>query len=172
MTFVDNSELIFGGILVVVLLALAAYYGVRQIQTLRALHIPDDRSLEERAYSRKQAWRRLFSSVLMVILAGLLAGSVAFTPSIRRIAAANEAKVDDTEKSASEIAEQNLTKFVFGVYWIAVLLVFLAILALAGLDLIAIRRYGHSQLLQIQNDRRAMIEQEIARFRRDRNGHV
>ena len=80
MTFVDNSELIFGGILVVVLLALAAYYGVRQIQTLRALRIADDRSLEERAYSRKQAWRRLISSVLMVILAGLLAGSVAFTP--------------------------------------------------------------------------------------------
>jgi hypothetical protein len=169
---VDNSELIFGGILVVVLLALAAYYGVRQIQTLRALRIADDRSLEERAYSRKQAWRRLISSVLMVILAGLLAGSVAFTPSIRRIAAANEATADDTEKSASEIAEQNLTKFVFGVYWIAVLLVFLAILALAGLDLIAIRRYGQSQLLQIQSDRRAMIDQEIARFRRDRNGHV
>jgi hypothetical protein len=169
---VENSELIYGGILVVVLLALAGYYGFRQVQMLRGLRVPDERSPEERAFCRKQAWRRLICSVLMIALAGLLAGSVAFTPSIRRIVAYNEATVEDAEEARPDLEDQRVAKIVYGSYWIVVLLVLLSIVALAGIDVIAIRRYGHTQLLQIQNDRRAMIEKEVAKLRRDRNGHV
>jgi hypothetical protein len=169
---VENSELIYGGILVVVLLALAGYYGFRQVQMLRGLRLPDERSPEEREFSRKQARRRLISSALMVVFAGLLAGSVAFTPSVRRIVAANEVTVENGEEPQPDLDDQRVTKIIYGSYWIVALLVLLAIVTLAGLDLMAIRRYGHSQLLQIQTDRRAMIEKEVARLRRDRNGHV
>jgi hypothetical protein len=169
---VENSELIYGGILVVVLLALAGYYGFRQVQMLRGLRLPDERSPEERAFSRKQARRRLITSVLMVVFAGLLAGSVAFTPSVRRIVASNEASNVNAEEPQPDLDDQRLAKIAYGSYWIVALLVLLAIVTLAGLDLMAIRRYGQSQLLQIQSDRRAMIEKEVARLRRDRNGHV
>jgi hypothetical protein len=169
---VENSELIYGGILVVVLLVLAGYYGFRQVQMLRGLRAPDERSPEERAFCRKQAWRRLICSALMMALAGLLAGSVAFTPSIRRIVAYNEAAIENAEEPRPELEDQRIAKIVYGSYWIVILLVLLAIVAMAGLDLMAIRRYGHSQLLQIQHDRRVMIEKEVAKLRRDRNGHV
>jgi LPS O-antigen subunit length determinant protein (WzzB/FepE family) len=56
-------------------------------------------------------------------------------------------------------------------FWILTLLVLLGVIVLAGLDLIAIRRYGQRHLRQIQADRRAMIEQQIARVRSQRNGH-
>jgi hypothetical protein len=166
---VENSELIYGGILVFVLLGLAGYYGFRQVQILRGLRLPDERSPEDRAFSRRQAWRRLMSSGLMIVFAGLLVGSVAFTPAVRRLAAQNEAAIANKEEPQPDL---DFTKIVYTSYWIVALLVLLAILVLAGLDLMAIRRYGRSQLLQIQTDRRAMIEKEVARLRRDRNGHV
>ena len=168
----ENSELIYGGFLVFVLLGLAGYYGFRQVQMLHGLRLADERSPEEREFSRRQAWRRLISSALMVVFAGLLAGSVAFTPSVRRLAASNEAAIGNNEETPPDFDERRFTKIVYGSYWIVALLVLLAILVLAGLDLMAIRRYGRSQLLQIQTDRRAMIEKEVAQLRRDRNGHV
>ena len=130
----ENSELIYGGILVVVLLGLACYYCLRQVQMLRGLRLPDERSPEDREFSRRQAWRRLLSSVLMVVFAGLLAGSVAFTPTVRRFAAQNEAAIAKNQERLPDADEQRFTK-IYTSYWIVALLVLLAILVLAGLDL-------------------------------------
>jgi hypothetical protein len=168
---VEISELIFGGLIVVILLGVAGYYGWRQVQTLRGLHVAGDRSAEERRFSHRSAWRRLATCVLMVVFAGLLVGSTALEPSVRRLAEHNAEAIKNNEEALRDPEDRRSAK-IYAVYWIVTLLVFLAILVLAALDLLAIRRYGHSQLLQIQTDRRAMIEQEVARLRRDRNGHV
>jgi hypothetical protein len=168
---VDNSELIFGSILVVALLSLAAYYGWRQVQMLRGLRVADERSPEERQYTRRQAWRRLVTCALMVVFAGLLVGSLALDPSVRRVASHNEEALQNNEEPLRDPGDRQSAQ-IYAIYWIITLLVLLAILVLAALDLMAIRRYGRTKLLQIQTDRRAMIESEIARLRRDRNGHA
>jgi hypothetical protein len=169
---VESSELIYGGILVAVLLGLAGYYGFRQVRLLRGLRQPDERSLEEREFTRRQAWRRLVSSALMVLLAGLLAGSAAFTPTVPHLTTSDAAATATGDEPRPDSDEQRYAKIAYNSYWIVFLLVLLAILVMAGLDVVAIQRYGRKQLLQIQTDRRAMIEKEVARLRRDRNGHV
>ena len=167
----ETAELVFGGVLVIVLLILAGYYGWRQVRTLRSLKAPDERSEEERRFLRGQAWRRLVGSGLMVIFAGLLVGSVAFNASLRRLSDRDgEARRNNEERTLDP--EEWEFAHTYAVYWIVCLLVLLAILATATLDLLAIRRFGRRQISQIQSDRRAMIEREVARMRRDRNGHV
>ena len=51
------------------------------------------------------------------------------------------------------------------------LLILLTLIVLSGWDLLAIRHYSRRHMRQIQADRRAMIEGEIARVRSQRNGH-
>jgi hypothetical protein len=167
----ETAELVFGGVLVLVLLSLAGFYGWRQVRTLRGMKAPDERPEEERRFVRRQAWRRLVGSGLMVIFAGLLVGSVAFNASLRRLSERNEEAGRNNEERTLDAEEWEFAH-TYAVYWIVCLLVLMAILATATLDLLAIRRFGRRQISQIQSDRRAMIEREVARMRRDRNGHV
>ena len=56
--------------------------------------------------------------------------------------------------------------------WAAVFcLVLLTLVCLAFFDLFAIRRFGRRHYRQIQDDRRAMIERQVALLRTQRNGH-
>jgi hypothetical protein len=166
----DTSEWLFGGVFVV-LLAVAGYYAWRQVRTLRGLRAPDARSEDERRFLRSQAWRRIVGSGLMVIFAGLLVGSLAFNPALRKFSDRRDQARQNDEERVLDPEERDFA-FAFGVYWIVTLLVLLAILGTALLDLLAIRRFGRRQILQIQSDRRAMIEREVARLRKDRNGHL
>ena len=58
----------------------------------------------------------------------------------------------------------------YGAYWIGTLLVLGVIVAVAGLDLWATRRYGLRKFRQIQTDRRAMLQRQLERYRQERNG--
>ena len=58
----------------------------------------------------------------------------------------------------------------WGGLWIAILLLLMAIIFLAAWDLWAIRLYSVREHRKIQADRRAMIERQAARMRRQRNG--
>ena len=167
----ENTELIFGGVLVALLLGLAGYYGLRQVRALRGLRQADDRSQDERGYVRRQAWRRLVCCGLMVVLAGMLAGLSAFDSSLRQLAERAEEAQQGEEPATLNPDESRFLK-VYAAYCITLMLVLLGILVLVGMDLMAIRRYGRRQFLQIQADRRAMIEREVARLRSDRNGHA
>jgi hypothetical protein len=167
----ETSELIFGGALVAVLLGVAGFYGWRQVRTLRGLRGLDMRPPEECRFLRGQAWRRLVGSGLMAIFAGLLVGTLAFNPSLRRLADRDEEARRNNEERVLSSEDRDLAH-AYGVYWIICLCVLLAILGTATLDLVATRRYGRRQIMQIQSDRRRMIEREIARSRKDRNGHV
>jgi UDP-N-acetylmuramyl pentapeptide phosphotransferase/UDP-N-acetylglucosamine-1-phosphate transferase len=167
----ETSELVFGSVVVVVLLGLAVFYGWRQVGTLRSLKAPDDRPEEERRFLRRQAWRRLVGSTLMMIFAGLLLGSVGFNASLRRFVDRNEEALQNDEERVLDPEEREFAS-TYGIYWIICLLVVLAMLVTAALDVFAIRGFGRRQISQIPSDRRAMIEREVARMRRDRNGHL
>src|ERR1700680_2985660 len=67
-------EMIFAGLIVVVLISVAVYYGPRQWQALRKLRTENDLDAADRRYIHRQAWRRLVNSGLMLLLAALLVG--------------------------------------------------------------------------------------------------
>jgi flagellar basal body-associated protein FliL len=166
---VSIPQILFTVLLIVVLLALAGYYGWRQGQLLRRLRTADDLSAEDRRYFHRQAWRRLAGSVLMVVLAGLLFGSFFLEGRSQELADRTQAaheRHEEPDLSADDLFFRNL----WVMHWIILLIGVMAILGLAAYDFWATRRYGLRHYRQLQADRRAMIAHEIATLRRERNG--
>ena len=165
-------ELAFAGLIVVVLIGLAVYYGPRQFQVLRNLGAQEGLDVADRRYHRAQAWRRLINSVLMLVLAGLLAGSY-MVGQERMAGQFGTAANTKAGNSAGGGPNTEQKRFVnqYSATWIVIVLVVLAILCLAFADLWAIRRFGLRHYRQIQADRREVIQQELARLRSQRNGH-
>lgn len=162
------SEVLFGSVLVVILVLLSLVFGVRQVRELRRLRgltLPE----EEMRYERRKAWRRLVSSGLTLILAILLGGQLLLhEPDAGRLAQEREGY--DATNAPAFTDEQKLFLRIWGGTWIALLLVLLAVLILAAIDLWATRRYALKQYRKIQADRRAMIQRQTARLRQERNG--
>jgi hypothetical protein len=160
---VTVSEIVFGALLVLGLLTLALYIGTRQVQQLRQLRqaeMPDD----ERRYERRKAYLRILSSVLTLVLAVLLAVLVPYWREVAKLRAEGEPPiVEPTE-------EQKLVVRLWGGGWIALMLVLLLLLLVAAIDLWSTRRFGLAQYRKLQADRRAMIERQASRVRRERNG--
>jgi Na+/H+ antiporter NhaD/arsenite permease-like protein len=165
-----ETESVILVLLVAILVVLAFYYGWRQRQALRRLQTSDEGSPEERQFVRRMAYRRLTASVLMIVAGGLLMGSYWLTPRAMQISEKEKVSQEKQEEPAPTDQEKQFLKL-YGTYWIVFLLVLLAIIVLAGLDLFATRRFGITQHRKIQSDRRAMIEGEAMRLRQDRNGH-
>ena len=167
---VPIGQIAFGIVLIILLLGMAAFFGWRQVQTLRRLRQTPDLPPEDRLYTRNQAQRRLVSSVLMVVLAGLLAVHFAFEDRINQLfdQAAHNRQLGEAVPADPE--QQRFIDF-YGTFWVVTLLVLLSMIGLAAVDYFAIRRYARRHYRQIQQDRRAMIENEIARLRSQRNGH-
>ena len=165
------KEIAFGTLLVIVLLALAGYYAWRQVRTLRGLRIAEETAPEERLYLLRQARRRLFGSALMVLLAVMLGGMLIFLEGpledLSNYVAAARAQGVEPDLSP----EQRSLRTLYTLWNIGLLLTLLAVLATAGVDFLATRRFGRRQLRRIQSDRRAMIERQVARLRQERNGH-
>jgi hypothetical protein len=165
-------EMIFAGLIVVVLISVAVYYGPRQWQALRKLRTENDLDAADRRYIRHQAWRRLINSGLMLLLAALLVGS--YIVGQERQAAemgARSANRPDNAAGAGPSAEQERFLNRYSTTWILIGLVLLAILCLAFADLWAIRSFGIRHYRKIQADRREVIQREVARLRIQRNGH-
>jgi hypothetical protein len=165
-------EMIFAGLIVVVLISVALYYGPRQWQTLGKLRTESNLDAADRRYIRRQAWRRLINSALMLLLAALLVGS--YIVGQERQAAemgARAANRPDNAASAGPSAEQERFLNRYSTTWILIGLLLLAILCLAFADLWAIRSFGIRHYRKIQADRREVIQREVARLRSQRNGH-
>jgi len=157
------SQIVFGVFLVIVLLGLAGFYAWRQILVLRRVGAGEAWG-EEGIYLRRQAWRRLVGSALMVLLAVLLAGALLFLEGpVQQLAD----RVDIDPQAAEEPEQKALGNF-YGYYWIAFLLLLLGLVVLAGFDLWAVRRFGLREMRRIQNDRRAMIARQSALLRQRR----
>jgi ABC-type Fe3+ transport system permease subunit len=166
---VSTPQLVSTILLVAVLLGLAVYYAWRQWQTLRGLDV-EELAAEDRRYYRNRGWRRLAGSGLMILLAALFAGSFLIEDRAQELADRNEAARAQHEEVDLNPEERQFRKFWAG-YWIVLLLGLLAFLVLAAFDFWATHRYGLRHYRQLQADRRAMLEREIAILRRERNGH-
>jgi hypothetical protein len=168
---VGTAEIVFGILIVVVMAALGGYYAWRQWQTLRRLRadaaMPDD----ERRYQRNQAWRRLAGAVLMLALAGLFVGMFFLEgPANELLRQGEEARANEEQPQLDE-SQKDFVRVWVG-YWVVLLLLLLGLIGIAGYEFFAIRRYSVRQMRHIQAERRAMIAEETARLRRERNGHT
>jgi hypothetical protein len=168
---VSLAQTVFGVLLVAALLVLSLFYGWRQVRALRGLRRAPGLPDEEARYERHRGWRRLVSCALMLLLAGLLAGALAYLEG----QAQRYADMQDAVAAGAPPREptDDETRFLllYGRYWIGLLLVLLAVVLLAALDLWATRRYGLQQHRKLAADRRAMIQRQVERMRGERNGH-
>jgi hypothetical protein len=156
-------------LLIAVLVGLAGYYAWRQVQALRGLRRAENMPPEDRSYVRNQAWRRLACSALMVVFAGLLAGSFITEPLIQPLLDFGDAAHERNEHPVLN-PEQKQLFHDYTLYWVAALLVLMGMMGLALFDILAIRRFGQRHFRKIQADRRAMIERQAARLRERRYG--
>ncbi len=167
----DSVYHVLAGLLVCLLLGLAGYFAWQQRLAFRTLREQHDLSAQDRRYIRWQAWRRLVCSGLMVVLAGLLAGwfALGLGDATRELGEQSHAQRVPGEPPVLTRDQQRFVNLV-SLYVIVILLVLLSILGIAGFDLWAIRRFGIRHQRKIQEDRRAMIEHQVARMRSQRNG--
>jgi hypothetical protein len=165
----EHGEVAWAAVIVVVLLGLASFFAWRQLHALR-LARSGELSVEERSYHHRQAWRRLASCALMVVLAAMLAG---WYFSSQAAELTRQARVSGAVPAPRPppTAEQRRLLNESGFFWILFILVLLALMYLALLDWWAIRSFGRRSYRQIQADRQAMLEREVARLRSERNGH-
>jgi hypothetical protein len=166
-----QAQIVFGVVLVVALLGLAAIFFWRQWRALASLKHAPDLPIEDRVYVRNQAVRRLICAVLMVVLAVMLVWSFSLEWRTGQILNQEDAARERGEKPPPRTALDKEVLNQFSWHWIATLIVLFAIIVLAGMDFFAIRRFGKRQYKKIQTDRRNMIERELMRIRGQRNGH-
>jgi hypothetical protein len=164
----NPGELIFILVLATILLALAAYFGRRQIQVLRSLP-QSSADPDERRYLRSQAQRRLFCSFLMVVFAAMLLGWIGLNARYLDLLEQKRA-VEAADPAAEATQEEKDFGRLVSVYLVVALLVLLGMVSLAIIDFWAIARFGLSQQRRLHADRRALLEEYAARRRRERNG--
>jgi hypothetical protein len=162
---VNAAELVFGGLLVALLLGLGGYYGWGQIGRLRMSNLGGAAFPGEERYFRRQAWRRLVCSGLMILLAGLLVGSYV----LEKHLALPGGTAADAKAAGQRDSAETAAVYLFSIYWIVVFLLFLAILVLAIMDLVATRRFTFRQLQHIEDRHQELIGQ-VARLRSRRDG--
>jgi ABC-type Fe3+ transport system permease subunit len=165
---VNASEVVIGSLLALLLLGLALYFGARQLASLRRLRREDGLPEEERRYERRKAWRRLVSCGLMLVMAGLLIGLQFYAARAQELAD-KRVRLDQEEPPPWTAQEKYFVRASVGSL-IALLVVLLVLLALAGVDLWATRRYGQREYRKLSEDRRAMIQRQANRLRQERNG--
>jgi hypothetical protein len=167
---IEPTQIVFGAVIVAILVGMASFFAWRQIHALRSLPGTVDISPDDRRYVVHQAWRRLTCSILMVVLAVLIASSFFLEgPANVLVEQGQAAKQQGIAPQLDPAQRQFLD--LYRNFWLIVLLILFAIIMLAAWDYFAIRLYGQRHYRQIQDDRRAMIENELARLRSQRNGH-
>jgi hypothetical protein len=166
---VDFDDLGYSFI-IVALLGLAGFYSWRQLQSLARLREASDLPPADRIYYRNQAWRRLFCSALMVLLASLLGGSLLLRLE-RRASQLNTEVAAARQQGEEPSKDPEKVRFVrlYFTYWACAILVLLAILLTAFMDIWAIRRFAVRHQRQLQADRR-QAEDQLARLRQQGNG--
>lgn len=152
----SGTELVSTIALVIALLGLGLFFGSRQVQTWRRLKSDPGMAPMERAYLYKQAQRRFICSVLMIVFAAFLVGSIFIYQDLQAVQVAD----------AEEKVEHPLVR-TFTYYWMGGLFVLFALLSLAVFDLVATARHGFRSARQLDQQRRAEIEADLARLRRE-----
>jgi hypothetical protein len=153
-----------------VLLGVAFVFGWQQYVALRGLRNRPELPLAERRQQRGQAYRRLLTCGLLALLALLLAGAQLFLE--ERV----DNLIDEQRAQAQEQGgeqpftpeQRNFARF-YGVYWIGCLVVLMAVVGLAGIDLWETRRRGLRERRKLLDDQRVMLRRQITRLRQERD---
>lgn len=119
------------------LIVIAVYFGRRQFQLLKSLHSAELLSPVRVTHLRSQAHRRLFSSLLLIVLAGMLIGLLFFEYDPDRLKA-------DNPNADGKQAMRFLSY-----YLITMLMVLMVLLVQAVLDFWATTRFGLIQQKQL-----------------------
>ncbi len=148
------------------------YYLFTASRTLRRTTPAFEMLPDERRFLRRQAWRRIFNSVLMLLLAVQLVGAYLGglperADEIGRQREQAAAAAPDGKKPDLDPEQKQFVRFFSG-FFIAFLLLLGAVVMMAGLDLMATRRYALFKLRQIQTDRRAMIQRQLDKWHEER----
>jgi hypothetical protein len=166
---VGTPQVVVTVALIVLLGGVGVFFVYRQLKTMRRLRSEDHG--DEEGYFHSQTKRRLFSAILLVLMALMLIGSLILEGPAHDL----ENRIDAAGEGADEVRNEDgnrlFAKFYAG-YWIVFLLTLMTVLVLAFWDLLAIRGYATRQFAKLRAARREMIEQEVARYRSERNGHA
>ena len=152
-------QAVFGGVLVLVLLA-AAWWPVSRHKSLLAE--AQRNTAGEATHLRRRAWRQLALGFLLAILGVMLAGALLF------LEAPAQDLADQGPVAASEPEHRAFAKL-YGWYWVVYLLLMLALVLLAGVDLLAVWQHGRLQMKKLQQERRELIAHETIHLRQRRN---
>ncbi len=150
-------ESMLGLLFAAALFAVAVYFAWRQQLALRTCRGDQAVPREQRLYLLKQCQRRLFGCVLLVVLAGMLAGSVFLDFDPLRMSPDEVPQVD------RETAKQAVQFLSF--YVMVMLLVLMVMLSLAVFDFWATARFGVQQRKQLLQEHQQVLEAELAEHR-------
>jgi hypothetical protein len=156
-------------VLVIGVIGLAGYFAWQQRRAMRRLKQMDNLHPEERHYQRLHAGRVLICCILMILVAGMVGGWYAFGLDNEAAQLSRQAAGQAENEHLDPSQQRSLTFITF--YWIVAILFVLGMIYVALMDIWAVRRFGLRQTRQLQADRRAMLERQIALMRTERNGH-
>ncbi len=161
-------QIIFGALLILLLLGMASVFAWKQGRVLRSVQV-EDLPPDERRFMRSQAWRRLFGSGLMGLLAVLMTAHFYLEEPAGQLVREGEEHAAHGERVPPTPEQQRFVDS-YRLFWGGFLLVLLALICLAAVDAFATRRFGFMQYRKIQEERKAMIENELGRIRSQKNG--
>jgi uncharacterized membrane protein YdbT with pleckstrin-like domain len=139
-----------GAVMSAVLVAVAAYFALQQHATLQSVRYDNKLSTEHRLYLIKRCYRRTFGSLLLLLLAGLMIGSLFLdlTPG----------------QHANEAEAREAARFL-GLYFASMMLVVVLLIVVAVLDSWATAKHGFRQQKQLLQEHREMLEAELLEHR-------
>lgn len=137
----DPLGITLGLIIAIAMIAVAAYFAWRQRIVMQSLGFDDRISSDHRRYLIKQSWRRLFGSIVLLVLAGMLIGSLFLN-------------YDPKQMSRDEL------RFVT-IYLMTMLLLVLVILSLAVFDFWATARHSVQQQKQLFREHQEQLQAEL-----------
>jgi flagellar biosynthesis/type III secretory pathway M-ring protein FliF/YscJ len=167
---VPQIQVICFALAIVVLLGLSFGFGWRQLVALRRLREVPELPADESRRQRRQAHRRLVGCGLMALLALLLAGAQLFLEEPTDLWIAEHDARAAEGQPVEPTPQQRAFFRLYGVYWIVLLLVLLALVAVAGVDLLETRRQGLRERRKLLDDRRVMLQRQMTRWRREHDG--
>jgi putative copper export protein len=165
------TQLICVALAIPVLLGLSFFFAWRQFVLLRGLRGGPELPAAESRQERRQAYRRFVSCGLLALLALLLAGAQLFLEE-RADNLIDEQSAQPQEEGAPSAftpAQRDFARL-YGMYWIVCLVVLMAIVALAGIDLWETRRRGLRERRKLLDDQRVMLRRQIKRYWQERRG--
>jgi hypothetical protein len=147
------------------LLAAIAVVSLRyQVRTWRRLRT-ESLASDDRRYLRGVCQRRTINGVLLLVLAGMLAGAYLSggQQELNRIAGL---PLQDPPGERTPEDDQFVRSW--AMYWIVVLVVLFAVIVLAVADYTATSLYARQQLRRIRNEQRTLLERDLAVYRQQK----